>query len=145
MSGFIQVTLISLRFSSKSESKKALSPALEALYAQENLLKRDKNYIVTENTKKLIQNNINRIMRCLKVKIICFFILEFIFMLFFFYYATAFCQVYQSTQISWLLDCLSSYGISLIVTIVFSFIFALLYIISLKYQLQYLYKIILEF
>ena len=40
MSGFMQVTLISLRFSSKSESKKALSPALEALYAQENLLKR---------------------------------------------------------------------------------------------------------
>ena len=125
------------------ESLTQSSGKIEDLFrTQENLLKRDKNYIVTENTKKLIQNNINRIMRCLKVKIICFFILEFIFMLFFFYYATAFCQVYQSTQISWLLDCLSSYGISLIVTIVFSFIFALLYIISLKYQLQYLYKII---
>jgi hypothetical protein len=119
------------------------SGKIEDLFrTQEILLKHDKNYIVTEGTKKLIQSNINRIMRCLKVKIICFFILEFIFMLFFFYYATAFCQVYQSTQNSWLLDCLSSYGISLIVTIVFSFICALLYIISLKYRLQYLYKII---
>ena len=119
------------------------SGKIEDLFrTQEILLKNDKNYIVTDYTKKQIHVEIHKIMICLKIKLIFFFILEFIFMLFFFYYATAFCQVYQSTQTSWLLDCLSSYGISLIATIIFSFICALFYIISIKCKIKVLYKII---
>ena len=109
---------------------------------QELLLKTDKNYKVTENTKKEIQKKIDSILRCLKIKIICFIILEIIFMLFFFYYATAFCQVYQSTQVSWILDCLSSYAISLVITFVLSFVCAICYIASLKYKIKIMYKII---
>ena len=109
---------------------------------QELLLKTDKNYKVTEDTKKEIQIKIDSILRCLKIKIICFIILEIIFMLFFFYYVTAFCQVYQSTQVSWILDCLSSYAISLVITIVLSFVCAICYIVSLKYKIKIIYKII---
>ncbi len=109
---------------------------------QELLLKTDKNYKVTEHTKKEIQIKIDSILRCLKIKIICFIILEIIFMLFFFYYVTAFCQVYQSTQVSWILDCLSSYAISLVITIVLSFVCAICYIVSLKYKIKIIYKII---
>ena len=81
---------------------------------EEDLLKSDKNYKVEETTKLRIENEVYKTLKCLKIKIICFIISEAMFMLFFFYYVTAFCDVYKSTQISWLLDCISSYAISLI-------------------------------
>ena len=108
---------------------------------QEELLKADKSYTVTEESKNEIRSNIEKIVKCLKIKIIIFMILELIFMLFFFYYVTAFCQVYRKTQISWLLDCLSSYVISFIFTVVLSLVFAALYKLAIKYKLKLLYKI----
>ena len=115
---------------------------IEAIFRkQELLLKTDKNYKVTEHTKMEIQKKIDSIMKCLKIKIICFIIMELLFMLFFFYYVTAFCQVYHSTQVSWLLDFLSSFVFSLLVTIVICFICALCYRVSIKYKLKILYKI----
>ena len=120
------------------------SDKIEDLFkAQESLLKADKNYIVNEKTKRKIANDLNKIIKCLKIKIMCFIIFEFVFMLFFFYYVTAFCQVYQSTQISWLLDCISSYLISLLISLSLSLICSILYKIAIKYHRKILYKIIL--
>mgnify|MGYP006873017867 CR=1 FL=1 len=110
---------------------------------QENLLKADKKYKVNEITKRKIEDDLMKIIKCLKIKIICFIIFEFLFMLFFFYYVTAFCQVYQSTQISWLLDCISSYFISLLISLLLSLICSFLYKVSIKYQRKILYKIVL--
>ena len=66
-------------------------------------------------------------------------------MIFFLYYSTAFCQVYPSTQVSWILDCISSYVISLAFTLVLSFLCASFYKIAIKYRVKILYKIILLF
>jgi len=120
------------------------SDKIEDLFKdQENMLKADKNYIVNEVTKRKIEDNLNKIIKCLKIKIICFIIFEFLFMLFFFYYVTAFCQVYQSTQISWLLDCISSYFISLLISLSLSLICSIFYKIAIKYRRKILYKIVL--
>ena len=116
--------------------------AIEQLFReQEILLKADKKYKVSDQTKKEIYKNISKIMKYLKVKIVIYIILESLFILFFFYYVTAFCQVYQSTQISWLLDCLSSYVISLIFILLVSFISSILYKIAIKYKEELLYNI----
>ena len=109
--------------------------------SQEKLLKSDKNYKVDLETKKKIEKNISFILKCLKVKIIFFIIFEFVFTLFFFYYVTAFCQVYKSTQISWLLDSISSYIISFGITLVISFLFSILYKLSIIYQVKILFSI----
>ena len=116
---------------------------IEKLFREEEvLLKNDIKYKVPDEKKSEIRNKIKDIIKCLRIKIIFFIILESIFMLFFFYYATAFCQVYKSTQVSWILDCISSYVISLGITLVLSFIFSIFYKLSIKYQLKLLYKII---
>ena len=108
---------------------------------QDNLLKKDKNYKVSDETKIKISNELKKILKCLKIKIICFSVFELIFILFFFYYVTAFCQVYKNTQVSWLLDSLSSYIISFFITLALSLIFALLYKISVRYKINIIYKI----
>ena len=114
---------------------------IELFRKQEKLLKSDKNYKVNIETKGKIEKDITGILKCLKVKIIFFVIFEFLFTIFFFYYVTAFCHVYQSTQISWILDSISSYVISFGITLVISFIFSILYKISIMYQIKILFSI----
>ena len=109
---------------------------------QEKLLKSDKNYKVNEQTQREIINNIYKIIKYLKVRIKIYLIMELLFTLFFLYYVTAFCQVYQSTQISWLLDCLLSYVISLLFVSLSSFICSLFYKIAIKCKKQVIYRII---
>ena len=127
-------------FSSLTQS----NTEIEQLFReQEILLKTDKKYKVNKDKKAQIINKIEKIMKCLKFKIVFFIIFELIFILFFFYYVTAFCHVYQKTQISWLLDCISSSVISLFFTILFYYICALLYRLAIKYNKRILYKILM--
>ena len=109
---------------------------------QEDLIKNDKSYKVTNKKKKEIMNNIKDIMKCLRLKIIFFIVLESLVMFFFFYYVTAFCQIYKSTQKSWILDCLMSYAFSLAITIFISLVFGCLYKIAIKYKVKCLYQLI---
>ena len=96
---------------------------------------------MSEKTKLEIKKNIDGILKYLKIKIIAFFIIEFLFNLFFFYYIILFCNTYKNTQISWLLDSVSSYFLSILITVVLSFIFAVLYKLSLKCKNKILYKL----
>ena len=103
-------------------------------------MKKDKEYKVDNRKKKEIKTKIINILKCLKLKIIIFFVLELILMLFFLYYITAFCHVYKSTQISWIYDILISYGFSFLVSLGISFIFSITYFIAYKYKIINLYK-----
>ena len=76
---------------------------------------------------------------------ILFVVLEFLIMLFFYYFVTAFCDVYKNTQISWLYDFFISFLISFATEIFGSFFLAIFYIISIKYKNKYLYKIVIFF
>ena len=125
-------------FTSLSQSRDTI---IKIFRTQDNLLKKDKTYKVDDETKIKISNEIEKILKCLKIKIICFVIFELLLSLFFFYYVTAFCHVYKSTQTSWLLDSLSSYIISFFITLILSLILAMLYKISVNYKINILYKI----
>ena len=116
---------------------------IESLFReQEELLKNDKDYKVTTQTKLEIRKKIKEIVSCLNIKIKIFIVVEFLIMLFFFYYVTAFCQIYKNTQVSWILDCLVSYIMSLGITIGFSIVFAFFYKIAVIYKISLLYKLI---
>ena len=64
------------------------------------------------------QNNVklkaSKVLKCLTIKIILFFILIFSFLLFFWYFLSCFCAVYINTQISLINDTLISFGLSLL-------------------------------
>ena len=71
--------------------------------------------------------------------------IEVILMLFFWYYVTAFCHVYASTQLSWLLDSFLSILSRLIIVLLISLGFAKLYRISVESQSHCIYKLVLFF
>ena len=62
-------------------------------------------------------------------------------MLFFFYFTTAFCEVYKKTQKAWLIDCFYSFIISIIIEIVMAFALAVLYTVSIYKKIKILYSI----
>ena len=56
----------------------------------------------------------NKIKRCLTIKFIIFFILNYLFLFFFWYFISCFCGVYINTQIILIKDTLYSFGLSMI-------------------------------
>ena len=64
-----------------------------------------KNLIVNNS----IKNNIRRIYRCIEFKLVVFFFFTFILLLFYWYTVSAFCSVYQNTQIPFIKDCIFSF------------------------------------
>ena len=85
-------------------------------------------YIVTDERKKEILVEIEKILKKHKIKVIILISIELSLILFFWYYVTAFCHVYSSTQTSWLLDSFLSMLSRLIIIILLSLGFVNLYL-----------------
>ena len=82
--------------------------------------------------------------RCLKIKLILFFIISLILMLFFWYFISCFCAVYKNTQIILLKDTGISLAASMVYPFILSFLPGFFRIPSLraeKRNFNYLYKI----
>ena len=73
---------------------------------------------VKENSKKETGEKIIDILECMKRKLVGFFVVTFLLFLFYWYFISAFCAVYQNTQVIFLRDC----GISILTSIVESLI-----------------------
>ena len=71
------------------------------------MIKSEKDYLIS-------QMKSNKIKTCLKIKLISFFILSFILMIFFWYFISSFCAVYKNTQIILIEDTLVSFALSMI-------------------------------
>ena len=112
---------------------------------EEQKLKKDNNYVVTDLRKKEIQIKIENILKRYKIKVIIFAVIELLFMLFYWYYIIAFCHIYSNTQLSWLWDSFISMIIRLIIEFLFSIIFAKLYRIGVSSENLCLYKVSLFF
>ena len=112
---------------------------------EEEKLRKNNDYKVNKKKKINIILKIRYICLKLKRKIIIFFILEFLIMLSFYYFVTAFCEVYQNTQISWLFDFFNSFWLSLLAEILLAWILAIFYYFSIRYKLNLVYKIVIFF
>ena len=112
---------------------------------EEEKIKKNKNYKVSLQRKKEIICEVKRIMRNYKIKVIIFYIIEFVCMIFFWYYVTIFCNIYKKTQISWLIDCLITIIFRIIIDFIVNLILALLYKSSIALKSNCLYKTIIFF
>ena len=74
----------------------------------------EKNIIEIKKTKENKSEKALKILKCLNIKFVLFFILCFIFLFLFWYYLSCFCAVYVNTQIHLIKDTLTSFGLSLI-------------------------------
>ena len=116
--------------------------SIENLFREEEQkMRKNKKYKVDYNRKKYIYNNILKIYKFMKVKTECYIIIEFLIMLFFLYFITAFCKVYRDTQISLIQDFFISFILSFPIELLISFFVSLLYVVAIKLQIKFLYNI----
>ena len=110
---------------------------------EEQKIKKNTKYKINDNKKEDIFKKIEKLLKRLKIKIIFFIILEIILLLFFWYFITAFCHVYAKTQISWLWDSFLSVLSRTVIELLFSLLFAKMYIVSIESNCYSLYRILL--
>ena len=118
--------------------------AIELLFREEEQkMRKNKDYKVDKDRKKFIFSNLLKVFKIMKIKIICYIIIEIVIMLFFVYFITAFCEVYRDTQISLLYDSFISFLLSIPIELLISFIIAIMYLTSIKLKLKCLYNLVL--
>lgn len=103
--------------------------------------KRFKTAIEVEKDPKEFIKATKEIISKLKLKIICFFIINLILMLLFWYYVSAFCAVYRKTQVPWLQGCLITFIFSIIIQCFYSMIITLLRYLGIKGKISCCYTI----
>ena len=86
-----------------------------------------------------------KILKNLKIKLTFFFSLNFILMLFFWYYSSIFCAVYHSSQWELFKGVIKSLYITLFIPFPVALVFTFLRKMALKYKLKTLFKIIFFF
>ena len=112
---------------------------------EEEKLMKNKNYNVSNKRKKEIKLEVEKILNKFKIKIIILIIIEFSLMLFFWYYVTAFCHVYNQTQYSWLFDSFLSILSRTVLDFLVPMGLAKLYRISVESELKCIYRFVLFF
>ena len=132
--GFILLTFLAKLSNSTNDIR-------EVFRKEEEKLKKDKKYIITQKRKNEIILEIDEILKKYKLKVTILIIIEMILMIFFWYFVTAFGHVYKATQISWLLDSLLSILSRAIIELLISFGLAKLYRIAVSSESYCLYKI----
>ena len=110
---------------------------------EEEKIKLDKKYRTSEETKRQIFSDVENILKIYKLKIFILLIIETVLILFFWYFVTAFCHVYTSTQTSWLLDSFLSILSRLMLELIFAFLYAKLYQVAVGSNIETFYKILL--
>ena len=83
----------------------------EIFTVEEEKIKKNKKYVVSKKRKMEILGEVENVLKRYKMKVIIFAGIEFSLSLFFWYYVTAFCHVYSSTQASWIFDIFFKYFI----------------------------------
>ena len=132
--GFILLTFLA-KLSNSTNSIR------DVFLKEEEKLKKDKKYKITEKIKSEIIMEIDKILKNYRLKVLILIIIEFSLMLFFWYFVTAFCHVYQATQISWLLDSLLSILSRAIIELLICLGLAKLYIMAVTGEVYCIYKI----
>ena len=110
---------------------------------EEEKIKNNQKYIVTVQRKKEIIYEIKKIMKIYKVKVAFIYILQLLFMLFYWYYATIFCNIYNRTQVSWLLDSIVTIVFRIILDFLINLILSVLYINSITCKNICFYRFII--
>ena len=90
------------------------------------------------------KNKIRKILKCIKIKLVIFYIFTFLFLIFYWYTVTSFCAVYKNTQVTFIKDSLLSFLLGIIYPFIIYLIPTALRIIALrntKINLKCIYKL----
>ena len=104
----------------------------------------DKHFYEIKNLDAESRNKMFNIIKCIKIKILFFYLFTFIMFLFYWYVIACFCAVYENTQPAFIKDSLSSFGLGLLYPFVLYLFPAALRIIALrvtKIRLSWVYSI----
>ena len=104
----------------------------------------DKHFYQIKSIKNQEMNKaiVFQVLRCVKLKLFGFFTFTFILFLFYWYFISAFCAVYQNTQIIFIKDSISSFLTGLLYPFLLYLFPAILRIISLKDSIKKRFKCI---
>ena len=97
--------------------------------------------IKNEKNKNNLNARVITVIRCIIIKIVCFFIFIFLFLLLFWFYLSSFCFVYKNTQIYLIKNVLISISISLIYPFIICLIPGIFRFLSLKMAGECFYNI----
>jgi len=78
----------------------------------------DKHYYQIKALTKSDKVEIFKIIKCTRIKLVIFFVFTFIIFLFYLYLVTAFCAVYENTEIVYIKDSLSSFAFGLLLSLI---------------------------
>ena len=101
-------------------------------------------YHIKNLSKRFQRDNVFKIIRCIKFKLIIFYTFIFIVFIFYWYLISVFCAIYKNTQIIFLKDALSSVILGIILPFIiylFPTTFRIISLKSQKYKLEYLFKL----
>ena len=135
---FVFMSLITKLSSSENSIRSVFRKEEEKIKTKKNI-----KYKISVERKNEFFMEIEKILKRLRIKIIILIIIQIILMLFYWYFVTAFCQVYKSTQTSWLWDSFLSILSRTIIELLFAFLFAKLYLVSVESNCYFLYRILL--
>ena len=109
-----------------------ISYILNIIFKQLSLSEKNILQLKENKNNEFINKSSENLIRYLFYKFILFFIIGFIYLLFFWYYISTFCAVYENTQIHLIKDTLISFEISLVYPIGIYLIPGIFRILSLK-------------
>ena len=92
----------------------------------------DKHFYEIKELDKDSRQRIVQILKCVKIKIVSFFVFTFLMLAFYWYTINCFCSIFVNTQITFIKDSITSFIIGLLYQIVLYLFPAILRIISLK-------------
>ena len=92
----------------------------------------DINIYQIRQIKKATLDKIILIFKKIKIKLILYFAITFLLFLFYWYFISAFCAVYNNTQVIYIKDFISSFSIGLTYPFIIQFVFALIRIFTLR-------------
>ena len=104
----------------------------------------DKDYLKIKQLKGISQKRINKELQKTKIRLIIYFIITFILFLFYWYFITSFCTVYNNTQIIFIKDFITSFCLGLLYLFPIQLCFSFIRKISIKKNTKFrklLYKL----
>ena len=135
------ISFILLTFMSKLSN--STNNIREVFRKEEEKLKSDTKYVITDKRKGEIMIEIDEILKKYKIKVIILIIIETILMVFYWYFVVAFCHVYKETQLSWLFDSFLSILSRTLIEVLMSFGLAKLYVVAIRGEVHRLYRIVM--
>ena len=97
-------------------------------------------YVKEIKEQNILIQKIKKYLKLVKIKFFIFIFINHIIVVYFWYYMTIFCIIYNKTQIKWFIRCWISFSLTFFECLIFSFLFTSFRFFSLKYKNKNLYN-----